>query len=370
MMNGTMIQASNDFSPDLVTPGITATAAAFTKPLARQAANGMKVSMPGVAGLSYLPGSPFQMQPLLITDSATTWNRVKKLDLDLMTTATATTTTASAAMDGAERPAAGKPVAVTAPKVINIKNAATGEIKSITVSLPGAKRSGSADTAAAASPRVFKMTTIGDAPRAMGSGHTDSGAAHSSIIQMQTVHMPVAANHRRPDTTAAGKRMRLSSEEATTVLQERPVRHTGTPVVLTPDGEPSGGRHSRAQLGTIAFSPADGDTRGAIPTAVSLTRQLNGKEQRIIVTGDADFMCNAELQRMNMRTANFNFNTALFSWLAYNAFPIDTSRPESEDNRLKLNGKNVSVLRIMYIWVLPALLLLSGTVLLIRRKRK
>lgn len=368
MMNGTMVQASKDFSPDLVTPDVTPTAAAFTKPLARQVANGIKVSMPGVAGLSYLPGSPFTIQPLLVTDSATTWNRIKKLDLDLVTTAT--TTAMATAIDGAESPSVSKPVAATGPKVIDVKNVTAGEMKAVTVTLPGANRPRHTDTGAAP-PRVIKMTTIAAAPRAAGSSTSDSPAVHRGVIQMRTINMPVAASHTRPDSNATvGKRIRISSEGVPALSDGHHVRRAGAPTAFMPGGESAPARKGRAQMGTIAFSPADGDTRGAIPTAVSLTRQVNGKEQRIIVTGDADFMCNAELQRMNMRTANFNFNTALFSWLAYNAFPIDTSRPESDDNRLKLNGRNVSVLKVVYIWVLPALLLIAGTVLLIRRKRK
>jgi ABC-2 type transport system permease protein len=125
-----------------------------------------------------------------------------------------------------------------------------------------------------------------------------------------------------------------------------------------------------AATGTVTFSAQDGDVRGPITTAVSLTRKINGKEQRIVVTGDADFMSNVELNRFNMRTANFAFNTALFSWLSYGEFPIDASRPDPKDVKGNVSVDQVDRLRIIYVWILPALLAAAGAVLLIRRKRK
>lgn len=125
-----------------------------------------------------------------------------------------------------------------------------------------------------------------------------------------------------------------------------------------------------AALGTVTFSAADGDIRGTMPTAISLTRKLNNKEQRIVVAGDADFMSNAELQRYNLNTVNFVFNTALFSWLSEGQFPIDTSRPEAKDKRVNVSSDEVAFLRIIYIWLLPALILAAAAILLIRRKRK
>ncbi|MNJ98318.1 ABC-2 family transporter protein [compost metagenome] len=125
-----------------------------------------------------------------------------------------------------------------------------------------------------------------------------------------------------------------------------------------------------ADSAAVVFSEAAGDQRISVPTALSLTRKINGKEQRIVVTGDADLMSNAELGRYNVKTANFAFNTALFSWLNYGEFPVDTSRPAGKDNRVKVTSAQVGQLNILFVWILPAILLALGTVLLIRRKRK
>lgn len=105
-------------------------------------------------------------------------------------------------------------------------------------------------------------------------------------------------------------------------------------------------------------------------TALALTRQVNGKEQRIIVSGDADLLSNSELGRYEPRIVNFFFSTALFSWLDYGRFPIDASRPDAKDNRVTVSTDHVSFLKILYIYVIPGLILVFGTVFLIRRKRK
>jgi ABC-2 type transport system permease protein len=120
----------------------------------------------------------------------------------------------------------------------------------------------------------------------------------------------------------------------------------------------------------LTFSAADGDQQGPLTPAVALTRNINGRQQRIVVTGDADFLNNAELTRYNPRTANFNFSTALFSWLSYGEFPIDTSRPLSKDKRITITSGGMIALKWLLLGILPGLLLIAGTILLIRRKRK
>jgi ABC-2 type transport system permease protein len=120
----------------------------------------------------------------------------------------------------------------------------------------------------------------------------------------------------------------------------------------------------------LSYSPAEGDQNGPLPTVIGLTRTINGKEQRIVVAGDADFLSNAELSRNNPRTCNFDFSTALFSWFSYGEFPIDTSRPKSKDNSLNLTSAGMTLLRVLLLGIFPGLVLIAGAILLIRRKRK
>ncbi|RVU00703.1 ABC transporter [Mucilaginibacter limnophilus] len=104
--------------------------------------------------------------------------------------------------------------------------------------------------------------------------------------------------------------------------------------------------------------------------ALALTRQINGKEQRILISGDADFLSNSELGRYEPRTSNFNFSTALFSWLNYGQYPVDASRPDAKDNRVTVSTDHVAFLKILYIYVVPGCILIFAVIFLIRRKRK
>lgn len=120
----------------------------------------------------------------------------------------------------------------------------------------------------------------------------------------------------------------------------------------------------------INYMSDKGDQKEAYPVAVSVTRKVNGREQRIIVSGDADFMSNTEMQRNNVRTANFAFSTGLFSWLSYGTYPIDSSRPEDADTKAGITKDQVKLLRIVVLYGTSAVLVLLGSILLIRRKRK
>jgi ABC-2 type transport system permease protein len=106
----------------------------------------------------------------------------------------------------------------------------------------------------------------------------------------------------------------------------------------------------------------------AIPLVVALTRNINGKSQKIIVAGDADFMGNAELSRSGSGT--FQFFTDVFSWFSNYEYPIDTTRPESTDKKITINANQVFINKMVFIGLFPLLIILSGAFILIRRNRR
>lgn len=105
------------------------------------------------------------------------------------------------------------------------------------------------------------------------------------------------------------------------------------------------------------------------PVALTLTRKIGTKEQRIMVTGDADFMSSAELYRGRPQTSNFDFMTEMFGWFNYGEFPVDTYRPKSTD---LIEGDEATLLatRIFFFGILPLSFLIAGASLLIYRKRR
>lgn len=106
----------------------------------------------------------------------------------------------------------------------------------------------------------------------------------------------------------------------------------------------------------------------AIPLVVALTRNINGKSQKIIVSGDADFIGNAELSRSGSGT--FQFFTDVFSWFSNYEYPIDTTRPENTDKKITINANQVLINKIVFIGLFPLLIILSGAFILIRRNRR
>lgn len=119
---------------------------------------------------------------------------------------------------------------------------------------------------------------------------------------------------------------------------------------------------------TSAPSPVEVQS-GSLAVAVALTRSLAGKEQRIVVSGDADFMSNGEWSR-SQRGDNQNYMFGIFSWLSGGQFPIDTPRSQSRDTDLLVSRETIKVLMWVSKAILPMLLILLGAVLLLRRRGK
>lgn len=117
----------------------------------------------------------------------------------------------------------------------------------------------------------------------------------------------------------------------------------------------------------VVFSPGEGDEKRAIPTILALTRMVKNKEQHIIITGDADFISNAELSKSGV---NFEFGSKLFGWFTNGQYPIDTRRPKSKDDWINLSDNGITTLKIFFLGIFPGLILAVGSVFLIRRKRK
>lgn len=112
------------------------------------------------------------------------------------------------------------------------------------------------------------------------------------------------------------------------------------------------------------FNPVQGDIRdSSFVTAVQLTRQVNQKQQRIIVCTDADF-------KNNLRLGFDLFANAFYSWMDNNKYPVYIPETAARDVKLTITSTGADVLKIVYVWMMPGALLLIGTLLLIRRKRK
>ncbi|HVW99291.1 MAG TPA: hypothetical protein VHA52_02460 [Candidatus Babeliaceae bacterium] len=126
------------------------------------------------------------------------------------------------------------------------------------------------------------------------------------------------------------------------------------------------------QLKTNTNKPSNVPKAGSYPTVITLTKQVKSKQQRIIVTSDADFLSNGELLQIHMQTpsGNYEFMPVFFSWLSYGIAPIDEHRPNGIDNGVTINDKSWSRYSILLKWVYPCILILIAFIIYVRRKSR
>lgn len=124
--------------------------------------------------------------------------------------------------------------------------------------------------------------------------------------------------------------------------------------------------------GEFEFNPAANETQGVFPTLIALSREVNGKQQRIMVAGDADFIANQELgmERSDASKSNYNVITGSFRWLSNDKYPVDISRADQKDNIIYMpKGSGKWVNAVSYV-IIPLILIISAIVIIVRRQRK
>ncbi len=112
------------------------------------------------------------------------------------------------------------------------------------------------------------------------------------------------------------------------------------------------------------FSAREGDVqKEGYNIAVKLSRKINNKEQRIIVAGDADFMSGKLIDQGKMGLAFYN-------WCLYNKYPVYANYRLPEDRRFRISNSTATMMINIYVYLIPAILLVTGSIILVRRKRK
>lgn len=120
------------------------------------------------------------------------------------------------------------------------------------------------------------------------------------------------------------------------------------------------------------LNTATGEQEKAMPTIVALSRKINNREQKIIISGDADCLSNGELSagRKNIEAANSDLINGIFYWMSDNEVPIDVSRPPLPDNHFNVTLAGFAAAKVFFIWILPAILAIFGIMIWVFRKRR
>jgi len=124
--------------------------------------------------------------------------------------------------------------------------------------------------------------------------------------------------------------------------------------------------------GQVVFEPRLGDEQGQVVTAYGLKKSNKGKaDQRIVAIADADLLTLAELYRSSGGPKyNFVILPAVFRYLSNGRFPKELTAVPPPDHTIETNKSQIFLFRVVFLGIIPVLLLILGTVLLIRRRGK
>ena len=122
---------------------------------------------------------------------------------------------------------------------------------------------------------------------------------------------------------------------------------------------------------TVRFNPQAGEISKQFTTVLGMTRQVNGKEQRILVVGDADCLSNDELGFVPRHTNGSNNSMlplSLANWLSYEKAPINTDRGVAPDKTIHVTGSSYSWMKFLFLYFLPLFTLGLGVFIWLRRR--
>ncbi|EOR96300.1 hypothetical protein ADIARSV_0535 [Arcticibacter svalbardensis MN12-7] len=119
----------------------------------------------------------------------------------------------------------------------------------------------------------------------------------------------------------------------------------------------------------VAFNPKM-EKKENVPVAVALSRKLKNKEQKILITSDADFMSNVELNRFNLNTVNSSFVIRMFKWFSNGEYPVSINKEPAIDKKIVVSRAEINWLKVIFFAIIPGLIGVFGAVTLIIRKGK
>ncbi|MGH8672366.1 MAG: GldG family protein, partial [Burkholderiales bacterium] len=115
---------------------------------------------------------------------------------------------------------------------------------------------------------------------------------------------------------------------------------------------------------TLRFDPQQ-DMRGPITIGVSLSREQQDREQRVVVIGGGDFLANTYLGN----GGNLDLGVAVVNWLVGDEHLIGLQPRATPDHQLRLSRGAAAIISIGSLIVLPLLLFATGAVIWWRRRR-
>ena len=105
----------------------------------------------------------------------------------------------------------------------------------------------------------------------------------------------------------------------------------------------------------------------SLPVAMALSRKVNDKEQRILVTSDVSFMSNAAFTLKEV--GNYNFTRNIFSWLSQGNYPPVIERKAFPDKKILISNSDLNWFKVLFYGLIPLLATMGAATLLLSRRR-
>lgn len=178
-------------------------------------------------------------------------------------------------------------------------------------------------------------------------------------LQVDRPDFAVANNYLRHDATKGFTAVTLFPQVAGLNYDASP-KWQATPLVQTNE-------KAWTETGALSGEVAYGDERevnGPIPLIFSLERSRNSKQQRIIVSGDGDFLADAWIAN----GGNRDLGNRLFNWSVDNSAMIGIDTPLQTDTQLSLSRSGMFLLAGVALLLLPGLMFSAATGVWYRRQ--
>lgn len=124
--------------------------------------------------------------------------------------------------------------------------------------------------------------------------------------------------------------------------------------------------------GELKPDTSKGEIQAPRVTVAALRRMVGNKEQRVLVTGDAEWLSNIGLstQYPGIDINPSGLAMTGMSWLVYEEAPIIPKRGYVADSRINYRDVHLEWIYYLYVWLLPLLMVLLGFMLYYRRNKQ
>lgn len=117
--------------------------------------------------------------------------------------------------------------------------------------------------------------------------------------------------------------------------------------------------------GAVQFDKNSDEQSGPLVVGVTIERDIQGKQQRIAIIGDADFASDQFIGN----GANLGFSESLLLWLSGESDALSFVTAQAPDAALALGSRSIVIISIALLFVLPIVLFCIAGIIAWRRRR-